>query len=204
MNPLLGEIPLFLDIKASFDWGELVKNINRVDSTFLMTILAKHTSGIFVLPAATALDGVLATGDVIEKLLSLMQMAFDYVLIDSGKHLNNASLKVLKSADLVLMVSILDLGSLTNTKRLLKTFQDIGFPKRDKTEVIINRFQKKTLITLDEAMKTLNRKIFCLLPNDYRTSVSAINQGKPVSIVEPKSDLARNFVRLASMIADRN
>ena len=62
MNPLLGEIPLFLNIKASFDWGELVKNINRVDSTFLMSILAKHTSGIYVLPAATALDGVLATG----------------------------------------------------------------------------------------------------------------------------------------------
>jgi pilus assembly protein CpaE len=204
MNPLLGEIPLFLDIKASFDWGELVKNINRVDSTFLMTILAKHPSGVFVLPAATALDGVLATGEVIEKLLSLMLMAFDYVVIDSGKHLNNASLKVLKSADLVLMVSILDLGSMTNTRRLLKTFQNIGFPRKEKTEIIINRFQKRTMITLDEATKTLNKKIFCLLPNDYQTSVSAINQGKPISILEPKSDLARNFVRLASMIADRN
>jgi len=203
MNPLLGEIPLFLNIKASFDWGELVKNINRVDSTFLMSILASHPSGIYVLPAATAFDGVLATAEVIEKLLSLMLTAFDYVIIDSGKHLNNTSLKVLKHSDLVLLVSILDLACLTNARRLLKTFQDIGFPKKEKTEIIINRFQKKSMISQEEAVKSLNKKIYWLLPNDYRTTMSAINQGKPISMIDPKSELARNFVKLATMVAER-
>jgi pilus assembly protein CpaE len=45
MNLLFGEIPLFLDIEPAFNWGEVAKNISRLDSTYLMSILSKHTSG---------------------------------------------------------------------------------------------------------------------------------------------------------------
>jgi pilus assembly protein CpaE len=109
----------------------------------------------------------------------------------------------LKHSDLVLLVSILDLACLTNTRRLLKTFENIGFPKKEKTEIIINRFQKKSMISQLEAVKSLGKKIYGLLPNDYRTTMSAINQGKPISMIGPKSELAKDFVRLASMVAER-
>jgi pilus assembly protein CpaE len=204
INPLLGELPLFLDIKTYFDWGELVKNINRVDSTFLMSIMAKHSSGIYVLPGATVLDGVIATAEVIEKLLDLLQTTFDYIVIDSGKHLNNTSLKILRSADKVLVVSILDLPCLTNTRRLLKIFQDLGFPKRERTEVVVNRLQKKSMITIEEAEKSLNRKIFWSFPNDYQITMSAINQGKPLSTIDPKAELAKRIRGLSSQLAGKS
>jgi pilus assembly protein CpaE len=204
INPLLGELPLFLDIKTNFDWGELVKNINRVDSTFLMSIMAKHSSGIYVLPGATALDGVIATGEVIEKLLELLQATFDYIVIDSGKHLNNTSLKILRNADKVLVVSILDLPCLTNTRRLSKIFYDLGFPRKEKVEIIINRFHKKSMISQEEAEKSLERKILWSFPNDYQLTMSAINQGKPFSILDPKSELTKKIKGLASLVAEKN
>ena len=203
INPLLGELPLFLDIKSFFDWGELVKNINRVDSTFLMSIMAKHSTGIYVLPGATALDGVIATAEVIEKLLDLLQTTFDYIVIDSGKHLNNTSLKILKNSEKVFIVSILDLPGLANSRRLLKIFQDLGFPKKEQTEIIINRFQKKSLISQEEAEKSLNRKIFWSFPNEYQTTCSAINQGKPLCVLEPRAELTKKFKDLASMISGK-
>jgi pilus assembly protein CpaE len=203
INPLLGEIPLFLNIKASFDWGELVKNINRVDSTFLMSIVAKHSSGIFVLPSATAFDGVMATSEVIDKLLDLMQTTFDYVVIDSGKHLNTASLKILKRSDRVFLISILDLPYLTNARRLLRIFNDLGFPSDDHSDIIINRFHKRSMIKQAVAEKSLNKKFFWLIPNDYKATCSAINQGMPVVLLEPRCELSRNFKAMASLIAGR-
>jgi pilus assembly protein CpaE len=203
VNPLLGELPLFLDIKSSFDWGELVKNISRVDSTFLMSIMAKHPTGIYVLPSATVLDGVIATSEVIEKLLDLLQTTFDYIVIDSGKHLNNTSLKILKYADRVFLVSILDLPCLTNVRRLLRIFQDLGFPKKEQTEIIVNRYQKKSIISMEEASRSLNRPIYWSIPNDYRATCSAINQGKPLCVVDPRADLCRNFKTLALEVAGK-
>jgi Flp pilus assembly protein, ATPase CpaE len=35
MNMATGEIPLFLDIKPGYHWGEISKNITRLDSTFI-------------------------------------------------------------------------------------------------------------------------------------------------------------------------
>jgi pilus assembly protein CpaE len=58
MNLNFGEIPIFLDIKSSCDWGEVVKNISRVDATLLRSILFKHPSRISVLASPAGLDGV--------------------------------------------------------------------------------------------------------------------------------------------------
>ena len=203
INPPLGEIPIFLDMKFSFDWGVLVKNINRADSAFLKRFLAKHSSGIYVLSSATTMDGVIPTGDVLERLLDLLQATFDYIVIDSGRHLNTTSLTLLKNSDRVFLVSVLDLLCLSNTRRSLKIFQDLGLPRKEKIEIIINRFQKESLITLEEAEKSLDRKIFWLIPNDYQKTNSAINLGKPFSLTDPKAVLTQNFKELASSLSGK-
>jgi pilus assembly protein CpaE len=204
INPMLGELPLFLDIKTAFDWVDLVKNINRVDSVFLMSIMAKHPSGIYVLPAATALDGAMATSDIIEKLVDLMQSTFDYTIIDSGKHINNTYLKILKYSQQVFIVSTLDLPCLTNIRRLLKIFQDLGFPKKEQIEILVNRFQKKSLISMEEAEKSLNKKIFWTFPNDYPITMSAINQGRPLNVIDSRADLTKKIHGFAQLIFEKN
>ena len=35
MNTLFGEVPLFLEMSPKFHWGEITKNIDRLDNTFL-------------------------------------------------------------------------------------------------------------------------------------------------------------------------
>ena len=65
MNLLFGEIPIFLNLNSPFNWGEVAKNISRADATYLMSILSKHSSGIYVLPSPTGIDGInVANADV--------------------------------------------------------------------------------------------------------------------------------------------
>jgi len=127
MNLLFGEIPTFLDVQSDFSWGEIVKNISRLDATYLTSVLAKHPSGMFVLPSPTGLDGMTpATPEIIEKLLTVMEETFDFVVIDGGQSIDEISLKIFQMADAVLVVSVLSLPCLTNVKRLLWTFQKLG------------------------------------------------------------------------------
>ena len=198
MNLFFGGIPVFLNLESSFNWGEMVRNISRVDATYLMSALSKHHSGVHVLPSPTTLDDVNgATPEIVERVLGVMQNVFDFILIDGGQRLDEVSLKILEMADTVFLVAALDLPCLTNAKRLLWTFQKLGFPPREAVQIIINRYQKKTAITLKEAEQAVGEKIHWLMPNDSPVTMSAINQGKPISEVASASELSRSLRDLA-------
>lgn len=199
MNLLFGEIPLFLDIESAFNWGEIAKNISRLDSTYLMSVLSKHPSGLYILPSPTRFDGVnLATPGIIEKLLRLMRKDFDYVVIDSGQHLDDISLKVLELSDTVLINSILSLPCLINVKRLIDTFKKLGYPAEDDVNVIVNRYHKNSVISLKDAEKGIGKRVFWQIPNDFQNTISAINQGKTLLDIAPKADITQNIRELAS------
>jgi len=205
MNLLFGEIPIFLNIESVFNWGEIARNISRLDSTFLMSILSKHSSGVYVLPSPTGLDGVnVANPEIIEKLLGLMRNVFDYIVIDGGQALDDISLKILEMSDLVLLVAILSLPCLTNVKRLLWIFQKLGYPRQEDMKIVINRHHKKNaVISLKEAEESINQKIFWFIPNDYPTTMSAINQGRTLLSVAPGAEVSKNLRELASRFTER-
>ena len=204
MNLLFGEIPIFLNIESSFDWGGVARDISRLDPTFLMSILSKHTSGVYVLPSPTGLDGVnVATPEIIEKILGLMRSVFDYIVIDGGQAIDDISLKILEMSDTVLLIGILSLPCLTNLKRLLWIFQKLGYPPLENIKIIINRHtDRKSVIPSEEAEKSINQKIFWFVPNDYPTTMSAINQGKTLSAVAPTAEVSKNLKSLASIFLE--
>ena len=203
MNRLFGEIPIFLNLNSPFNWGEVARNISRADQTYLMSILAKHNSGIYVLPSPTGIDGVnAANADVIRQILDLMAQAFDFIIIDGGQSLDETSLKILEMSDFVYLIAILSLPCLANLRKLLWTFDRLGFPKPEKTKILMNRYHKKSLISLKEAEENLKQKIYCLITNDYQTTMSAINQGKNLSAIDRGAEITKNFKELAEKILE--
>jgi len=203
-NMLFGEVPLFLEIKPNYHWGEITKNISRLDSTFLMNILSKHSSGVYVLPSPASLNGHdPATPEIMEHLLSLMQRMFDFVVIDGGQSLDETSLKILQMSDIVLLVSILSLPCLSNTKKLLRSFHSLSYPSRERIKVIINRHLKNPEISVKDSEVAIDQKIFWTIPNDYRRTLSAINQGKPLSELASKAPITKSVRELAYTLSSR-
>jgi pilus assembly protein CpaE len=202
MNMFSGEIPLFMEINSRHHWGEITKNISRLDNTFLMNTLCKHSSGVCVLPSPNHLSNShkMPTETMIEHLLSLMQKNFDYVVVDGGKHLNEPCLKVLEMSDSVLLISELNFLSLANTKNLLKLFRKLGRPRKECVKVLINRYTKKSLISLKDAEDGIGEEIFWTIPNDYRTVMSAINAGKPLSYVATRAAITKNIKGLTDVL----
>jgi pilus assembly protein CpaE len=201
MNTLFGEIPLFLEISPKYHWGEITKNIERLDDTFLMNVLSEHSSGVHVLPSPGYLNGHQApTPDIIERLLSLMKRVFDYVVIDCGQSTDETTLKTLQMSDEVLLVSVLSLPCLANTNKLLKSLIDLGYLRKERIKVVMNRYLKKNEISLQDAKKGIEHDLSWIIPNDYGTTMSAINNGKPLSEIAPRSKIVKSFEEMAVMM----
>jgi pilus assembly protein CpaE len=198
MNFLLGDIPIFLNIKPKFSWGEIARNISRLDAHYLMSTFSRHASGIYVLPAPIGGEMGVSTPEFIEKILGLMKQIFDFIVIDGGQSLDEVSLKILEMTDFLCVIAVLNLPCLTNVKRLLRTFQTLGYPREGQIRIVINRFHKKSLISLRDAEEALNRKISGLIDNDFPNTMSAINQGKTLEMIAPGADVTKNIKTLAS------
>ncbi len=201
MNPLLGAVNLFLDIKTSFSWADGARDIARMDSTYLLNTLYKHPTGIHVLPAPSKPSGLeAATPETMERLVGFMRSAYDIIVMDGCKSFDDLSLRMLGLSDTILVVSELSFPSLVNAKKLLDTFDGLGLSYGKDIKAVINRYQKNTMVSPGEAEKALGRKIVSMIPNDYETTMSAINTGKTLSDVALKSAVMDNFRELAALL----
>jgi pilus assembly protein CpaE len=201
MNTLFGEIPLFLEISPKFHWGEITKNIERLDDTFLRNILTRHTTGVEVLSSPAHLNGHLKpTPEIMNRLLELMKKMFDYVIIDGGQSTDETSLKVLEISNKLLLITILSLPCLANTNKLLRSFTDLGYVTKDRIKIVLNRYMKKSEVTLDDAENGIGQELFWIIPNDFRSTMSAINNGKSLLQIESKAPITKNFIELANLL----
>ncbi len=198
LNMLFGEVPLFLEIDPKHDLSALTNQIARLDSTFLMSILSKSSTGVHVLPSPRHFNSNESLDPkMVDRILELMTRMFDFIVIDGGQPLNQMSLKLLATSDTVFLVSVLTLPCLSNTDKLLRSLLTLGYPVDKLIKVVINRYLKNSEIALNDAEAAINKKIFWTIPNDYRTTLSAINQGKPLTQIAQKASITKNFVELA-------
>ena len=203
LNPQFGDVALFLDIAPTHTFGDITKNISRLDPTFLMSVLSRHSSGLYVLPSANLIEeiGVL-TAESAVKTLDLLRSTFDYVVVDSGHSLDDITIATLNMSSSVFIVTSLTLPILRNTKRFLDIFTDLG-QQADATKVIVNRYQAKNVdVSLKDLENVLKQKPYWMIPNDYFTALGAINKGEPISMMAKRSDIAKSFAKLAESLGE--
>jgi pilus assembly protein CpaE len=201
LNTVFGEIPLFLSVTPTYHWGQIAKNVGRLDSTFLLNAMAKHPSGVHILPSPSYLNGhPPATREIMDRLLSVMKRTFDYIIVDGGQSLDGPALKVIEMSDRVFLITLLNLPCLRNTGNLLKSLSSVGVADKDRVRLVINRYLKKSDITLKEAEESVKSEIFWSISNDYKTTMSAINRGKALHEISPRADITKELEGLADTI----
>ncbi len=194
MNILFGEIPMFLNISPKYHWGDITKNMDRLDDFFLSNILCEHSSGVRVLPSPRHLnDHPVPTPPIMDVLLDLMITKYDYIVIDLGQSLNETALKILQRSEQIQLVAIQSLPCLSNTNRLLKSFVDFGSINKEKINIVLNRYYKKGMVSLANTEEGIGKKLAWIIPNDYSTTMSAINSGKALYQISPRSKIVECF-----------
>ncbi len=193
MNDVFGEISIFLDLSPKHHWGNITNNIERLDTLFLSNILSEHDTGIHILPSPRFLNEQSPTPATMEILIDTIKMNFDYVVIDMGQSTSDTAFKVFQISDLLLIVTIQSLPCLSNTNLLIKSFSDYGLIELKNIHIALNRYIKNGSVSKNNAEEGIGKKISWVIPNDYPTTMAAINTGKPLCQIAPKSKIVKSF-----------
>src|SRR6266567_2301211 len=162
----------------------------------------QRTPGLSLLSSVQDIEELgLLTPESVEGTLELLQTHFDYIVLDSGHMLDDATVAALRLAPTLFLVSTLTLPVVRNTKRLLDIFTKLDIPA-DNINLIVNRHKSiNREISLHDFENTLKKKVFWLVPNDYLVTLKAINTGQPVALMAKRARIAKNLRKLAATIA---
>lgn len=197
LHPDFGDAALYLGFtRHRYHFFELVENTDRMDAELLQSFLARHTSGVDLVPAPEGNDGPrrILPGAVAQT-FDFLRLRYDYILVDMPAGLSDENLEMVRHCDHFHMVALAEVSALRNVVRQFNYLTQKEIPA-ERFRVVLNRHQKRSLITDSEIEKTLGQKIFWKIPNQYAHVVKAINGGEPIAQLSA-SEVAKSLAELA-------
>jgi pilus assembly protein CpaE len=135
-------------------------------------------------------------------ILDQLRQAYDYVIVDIDKRLDDINLGILESAETVFVVMTADLSCLKNVRLVLETIGHLGYADA-KVELVLNRSNAFTGINVKNAEGALKRTIDHQVVNEYRGAISALNSGAPFMFTKADSILGRSLLEFSRTVDRR-
>ncbi|HSG05085.1 MAG TPA: hypothetical protein VLB09_01680, partial [Nitrospiria bacterium] len=137
----------------------------------------------------------------LQKAYPLLKSMYEWVVVDLPVAIDEPMLATLQNVDEVLLVSLLNIPAIRNTKRYLEIFERLGLPP-NRIKLIVNRYSRRSedSLSIKEAEKALGHPVFATIPNSYATVISSINQGIPVAELSAGSPITKAFDDISDLL----
>jgi pilus assembly protein CpaE len=199
-NLQFGDHRVFLDL--GLDRKSIVDIVTAptIDADLVRQVLVKHDSGVDLLLAPPSPETAeLVTHDHIPVILEHLRHAYDYILVDIDKRLDDVNLGIIEAAESVFVVMTADLSCLKNVRLVLETIGHLGY-EAGKVKLVLNRSNAFTGINVKNAEGALKRTIDHQVVNEYRGAISALNSGAPFMFTKADSLLGRSLLDFARVV----
>lgn len=204
LNLQAGDSASFLGLEAKYSLVDFVRNRARLDESLMTSLLTPHSTNLSLLAAPTeAHEAEEVKADDVTEILHQLGQKFERIVIDLPHTFDPVTIAALDMADDILLVLTLDIPGIRSTKRALKVFDNLGYP-REKTRVVVNRWSKNIDVELQKVEGHLGEQLIGFIPNDYRKVMDSINLGRPLVQSDPASKIALEIKRIAGLTVERS
>jgi pilus assembly protein CpaE len=198
----LGDVAINLGMTTKYSTENALQDANRLDANFLSSLLARHSSGLFLLGAPCEFSQIEPSGDAIDKLLAVARRQFDYIVVDAGSRLDLRGTSLFDDSSVVYLVTQVGVSELRNANRLISEF----FSARGRSlQIVLNRYTPQALLFDEKHIaKALTRPAQWRIPDDFRTARRTQSAATPLALEDsPISTSIRLMARSACGIPAR-
>ncbi|VWC70955.1 fimbrial protein [Burkholderia lata] len=197
-----GDSALFLNTRCEFHFVEAVRNLRRIDRTFVNTALTRHASGV----ALTTLPPNLADlRDVSYAacvgLLNRLRAFFDQQIVDLGGFTNHEFVgQITGVADEAWLVCDQGVASIVSAVDLLEGLRDAGVDI-GKIRLVVNQYDATLSLTPAHIADRLGISLLATLPARRVAIGQAANQGRLIVDTSERDPYVRALEPLADRLA---
>ena len=199
-----GDAGVFLAAEPRFSIVDALEHMDRMDATFLRSLMTQTKSGLHLLPSSERAVSVSFNAARVQTLIGLAAREFAYVVLDVPRN-DPTVLDSLESAGTIVVVANQDVATVRSAGRLAAALeQRYG---KDRVTVVITRFDANSEIGQPQVERVVGRPVTSVFPNNYPAALAALNSGRPLTLdnhtklAAAYTDFAR---RLSGIRAERS
>lgn len=179
---------------------DLTQQIDRLDLQLLNSCMQSVRPHLTLLGAPEDPGlGLSITASQLEQVLSLAVRTNEFVFLDLDSTIDAQTLKALDMADRVYVVMQSSMPVIRNAQRLIKLFRSLGYGD-DKLHLIVNKYEDDDVMDASDIEKSVGLKVHCLVPNQVQAVTEALNLGKPLDVIYPKSGVLKALRKITSAL----
>ena len=198
----MGDVAGMLDMEPSSHMADLLNNLSRLDERMLAGSVGVHPSGLHVLAQPMELvENEFLRGEDVLRVLSAAADAYQYLLVDCGGRLDEATRTAVTVADLILLVCSPDVPSVKNAWRRLHLLERQGVDLT-RVRLIVNRWDRNPPLSESDIESNLGTHIAATVANEPARCQHAVNIGALLRDVDKRCQAARDISSLVSLITD--
>ncbi len=201
-----GNTALFFNEQGRTSVLDLATRLDDLEPDFVREVAIPHAvSGVSIIPApARPPEPNQVNGDQLVGLLTYLQPMYGYVVVDLGSNLDNWTLPILESSDLVFLVITQDIPAINDARRFLELAPKIGI-RPERVTLVLNQYHKRINVEPDRISAILKKEISCVVPLDSRIVIPSVNRGMPfmTNTAAKSSPIGLSLLEMAGLVRDK-
>jgi pilus assembly protein CpaE len=202
MDTQFGDVAIMMDIPVGKTIVELARRADEIDRDLVGDYLVQHSSNVRILPAPFDPSQWRAvTPDQMGKIITVLAQTHDFVVLDTAATFNDVVAVALDKANVVLLVTSMDISSIKNTLVVLKLLASSSFPQ-EKVKLTINHASATNTVKEEDVKNILRQEVFWRIPYDESVGAS-VQLGKPVVVARPGARVSQSILDLAAVLSGK-
>lgn len=198
-----GTLPLYLDLTPRESVSAALSAADHLDSVALEGYMLKHRSGVRLLSStgeSLALPWEISA-ESLTRLLMQTVLDYEHVMVDLPRQIDPLTSRVIEHANQVLVVLQQSISHVRDAKRMVRIITKEFAVPRDRVHMVINRYDKKNTVTVQDIRASTEAGSVLVVPNDYGRVSEAINIGEPLYEAARNATITKAIVEIAAKLA---
>jgi len=202
MDTQFGDVAIMMNIPVEKTIVELAQRADQLDRDLVGEYLVRHSSDVRVLPAPfEPSEWRAVTPKQMEKIITVLAQTHDFVVLDTAATFNDVVAVALDKANVVLLITSMDISSIKNTLVVLKLLASSSFPQ-EKVKLTINHASATNTVKEEDVRNILRQEVFWRIPYDESVGAS-VQLGKPVVLARPRARVSQSILDLAVVLSGK-
>ncbi len=192
-----GDVGVMMNLDHAKTITELVDGAGTLDWEFVDDVLADGPLGLRILLGPFSPEyGDLVRAEHVHQIVDILRREFDYVVVDTGSQLSEATLEAIDISDQVIVVGALTIPAIKDTRLMLKMLESLRVD-RDHISVVVNSHDAHAVYDGPSIERNLKFPVRVQLPSEPRLVGGSIHRGTPLLVTHPDSEIAELMKGLA-------
>jgi len=191
-----GDVAIRMDLTVAHSTADVGARMVELDSDSIKEYLVRHDSGVAVLPAPLrASEWANVTPQEIDRLVGLLAQGHDYVVIDMPGSFDESVGTTLRAADIILLVTSMDIANLKDTALALEILLASNVAKA-RVKLVVNDNIRSPLVRRELVEEVFGWRVEWYIPHSDNVNTAA-QLGTPIVVSKPSARFSRVVTDMA-------